>query len=466
MSVVSLPPSYNYAESKPAATSAGSAVFSKIRSDGITYSAGDVLRLTLPTGANQFLSPQDSFVSFKFTPTFTNTAGAVRIDGTAYSIIKRLTVYHGSSMIENITNSNRLFNALFDVQAGQSERASASINLLIDENQTAGAASNGYMYGAALTSGVAYQVSFCLPSVLGAFSDKALPLAWLNNAEIFLEIELESATKVLTTRTADSISGSTGLCTALAVTGYTVSEFYYNACITNLSSDVGNVLKQAMLSRPLVIPAISYRGEQRVVSASASSFADKLSFQFSSMKGIMWFLTNATTSNGTITATNLNAAVTTRACGDLEQFWISLDGADFPASHIRGGREYDITGALPVIAATSRMTGAEVFGHLERYLNQNSSPGLQASLTKELYCNVNTSYANDTADNKRFVGAISLDRFDNDNQRQLQGTNTMSSQVQINIAWTTGLAEQCNLYVYAMYDLGLEIVDGLLVPRY
>lgn len=456
MSVVSLPPSFNYAEMKPPASSAGNAVFSKIRSDGISYSAGDVLRLTLPTGANQFLSPQDSFVSFKFTPTFTNTAGAVRIDGTAYSIIKRLSIYHGSSLIENITNANRLYNALFDVQCGQSDRASGTINLLIDENQTAGQASNGYMYGAALTSGVAYQVSFCLPSVLGAFSDKALPLAWLNNAEIFLEIELESATKVLTTRTADGLSGTIGTCTALAVTGYSITEFYYNACITSLSSDVGNVLKQAMMARPLVLPAISYRGEQRVVSASATSFADKLSFQFSSMKGIMWWLTNAQTSNGVIAATNLNAAVTTRAPGDLDQFWISLDGADFPASHIKAGQE----------VAGSSISGAEVLGHLERYLNQNSAPGFNASVTKLLYCNSLTTYANDNADSKRFVGAISLDRFDNDNQRQLQGTNTMSSQVQINVAWTTGLSEQCNLYAFAMYDLGLEIIDGLLVPRY
>jgi hypothetical protein len=459
MSVVSLPPSFNYAETKPAATSAGSAVFSKIRSDGITYSAGDVLRLTLPTGANQFLSPQDSFVSFKFTPTFTNTGGLVRLDGTAYSLIKRLTVYHGSSMVENITNANRLFNAIYDIQVSQSDRATGTINLLIDENQLASPAiSNGYMYGAALTSGVAYQVSFTLPSILGAFSDKALPLAWLNNAEIFLEIELESATKVLTTRVANSISGATGVgvTTALAVTGYSISEFYYNACITNLSSDVGNVLKQAMLSRPLVIPAISYRGEQRVVSAGATSFADKLSFQFSSMKGMMWWLTNAQTSNGTIANTNLGSAITTRASGDLDQFWVSLDGADFPASHIKAGVE---------IAGVS-ICGAEVLGHLERYLNQNSVPGYAASLTKDIYCNSVTTYASDLADAKKFVAAISLDRFDNDNQRQLQGTNTMSSQVQINVAWTTDIDEQCNLYAYAMYDLGLEIVDGLLVPRY
>lgn len=455
MSVVSLPPSFNYAETKPAATSAGSAVFSKIRSDGISYSAGDVARITIPTGANQFLSAQDSFLTLKFTPTFTNTTGNVRLDGTAYSLIKRLTVYHGSSMIENITNANRLYNAIYDIQVGQSERASGTINLLIDENQVAANASNGYMYGAPLTSGVAYQVSFCLPSILGSFSDKAIPLAWLNNAEMFLEIEFETATKVLTTRVADSISGSIGVATALSVTGYSVTEMYYNACITNLSSDVGNVLKQAMMSRPLILPAISYRGEQRVVSAGASSFADKLSFQFSSMKGIMWWLTNAQTSNGVIAAFNLNAAVSTRASGDLDQFWVSLDGNDWPSSHIKAGQE-----------TATRICGAEVLGHLERYLNQNAVPGYAASLTKDIYCNSLTTYASDNADAKKFVGAISLDRFDNDNQRQLQGTNTMASQVQINVAWTTGLGEQCYLYAYAMYDLGLEIIDGLLVPRY
>jgi hypothetical protein len=453
MSVVSLPPSFNFAEMKPAASAAGEAVFSKIRSDNSSYSAGDVLRLTIPTGNNMFLSGQDSFISFRFTPTFTNTAGAVRIDGSAYSIIKRLTVYHGSSMIENILNANRLYNGLYDIQSNFAERATGTINLLVDE--TSGIGTNGYTYGAVMTSGVSYQVSMCLPSILGSFCDKAIPLAWLNAAEIFIEIELESATKVLTTRTADSISGSTGLCTALAVTGYSVSEFYYNACITTLSGDVGNVLKQAMMARPLVIPAVSYRGEQRTISASATAFSDKFSFQFSSMKGIVWWLTNAQTSNGVIAATNLNAAITTRAPGDLDQWWVSLNGQDFPPSHIKAGQE-----------TATRIVGAEVLSHLERHLNQVAVPGFSASLTKELYCNSATTYANDTADAKKFVAGLSLDRFDNDNQRQLQGVNTMSAQFQLSLAFTSAIAETSYVYAYGMYDLGLELLDGLLVPRY
>lgn len=453
MSVVSLPPSFNFGELKPAATAAGEAVYSKIRSDNSTYSAGDVLRLTIPTGNNMFLSGQDSFVSFKFTPTFTNTGGAVRVDGSAYSIIKRLTVYHGSSMVENILNANRLYNGLYDIQAGAAERATGSINLLVDE--VGGIGLNNYTYGAALTSGVAYNVSMCLPSILGSFCDKAIPLAWLNAAEIYIEIELESATKVLTTRTPDSISGSTGVATALAVTGYSISEFYYNACITTLSGDVANVLKQAMMSRPLVIPAVSYRGEQRTVSATATAFSDKFSFQFSSMKGIIWWLTNAQTSNGAIAATNLNAAITTRASGDLDQWYVSLNGQDFPPSHIKAGQE-----------TATRIAGAECLAHLERHLNQVAVPGFNASLTKEIYCNSVTTYASDTADAKKFVAGLSLDRFDNDNQRQLQGVNTMSAQFQLSLAWTTPVSETMYVYAYGMYDLGLELLDGLLVPRY
>lgn len=453
MSVVSLPPSFNFAEMKPAASAAGDAVYSKIRSDNSTYSAGDVLRLTIPTGNNMFLSGQDSFVSFKFTPTFTNTAGAVRVDGTAYSIIKRLTVYHGSSMVENILNANRLYNGLYDIQSNFADRATGTINLLVDE--TSGIGTNGYTYGAVMTSGTSYNVSFCLPSILGSFCDKAIPLAWLNAAEIYIEIELEAATKVLTTRTADSISGSTGLCTALAITGYTISEFYYNACITTLAGDVANVLRQAMMARPLVIPAVSYRGEQRTISASATAFSDKFSFQFSSMKGIVWWLTNAQTSNGAIAATNLNAAITTRGAGDLDQWWVSLNGQDFPPSHIKAGQE-----------SGTRILGAEVLSHLERHLNQVATPGFSASLTKELYCHSATTYASDTADAKKFVAGLSLDRFDNDNQRQLQGVNTMSAQFQLSLAFTSAVSETSYVYAYGMYDLGLELLDGLLVPRY
>ena len=455
MSVVSLPPSFNFGELKPAATAAGDAVYSKIRSDNSTYSAGDVIRLTIPTGNNMFLSGQDSFVSFKFTPTFTNTGGNVRLDGTAYSLIRRLTVYHGSSMVENILNANRLYNALYDVQVSPAERASGTINLMIDE--TGGIGTNNYSYGAVLTSGVTYNVSFCLPSILGSFCDKAIPLAWLNAAEIYIELELESATKILTTRVASSVSGATGVgvTTALAVTGYSVSEFYYNACITTLSGDVANVLKQAMMSRPLVIPAISYRGEQRTISATATAFSDKFSFQFSSMKGILWWLTNAQTSNGAIAATNLGAAITTRAPGDLDQWWVSLNGQDFPPSHIKAGRE-----------TATLISGAECLSHLERHLNQVAAPGYGASMTKAVYCDNQTAYADDLALAKKFVAGLSLDRFDNDNQRQLQGVNTMSAQFQLSLSFTSGLEETVYVYAYGMYDLGLELLDGLLVPRY
>lgn len=467
MSVVQLPPSYNLTDVKPASSSAGQSVYSKIRSDNATYSAGDVLRLTIPTGNGQFLSAPDSFITGKITPTFTGGAGpgAMRMDGSIYSIFRRITVYHGSSMIENILNANRLYNALYDVQTGPSERASGSVNLLVDEGNVtylttpnvtvSGLGLTGYTYGAIMASGQAYNFSLCLPSILGSFAEKALPLAFMSAAELYIEIELEAGVRVFTSRTADSISGSIGAFTTAPTPTYSISEFYYNACITNLSSDVTNVLRQAMLSRPVIIPCISYRGEQRVVSASATSFSDKFSFQFSSMKGVMWWLTCGATANGNVTSNNYNAAVTTRSPGNLMEWFVSQNGQDFPPSHIRAGDE-----------GASRIFGAEVFAHLERYLNQNAAAGLQSVVTKELYCNSTTTAADDAANAKKFVAALSLDRFDGENQRALSGVNTMSSQFQITLQFNTGVTETMNLYAYAMFDLGLELVDGLLVARY
>jgi len=454
MSVVSLPPSFNFAENKPASSKSGSAVYSKIRSDNSTYNDGDVIRISIPTGNNMFLSGQDSFFSGKIKPTFTSTAGAVRLDSSIYSIIKRVTIYHGSSMIENITNANRLYNALFDMQCSPADRGAASINLLVDE--IGGIGTNNYSYGRAVATTVTYDFAFCLPSLLGSLCDKAIPLAWLNSAEIYVEIELESATKVLTTRTPDSISGSTGVCTALSNVTYQISEFYYNACITSLSGEVSNMLKQAMLSQPLIIPAVSYRGEQRTLNANSTSFSDKFAFQFSSMKGIIWWLTNGQTSNGAIAATNLNAAVTTRTSGPLDQWYISCNGEDFPPSHIKSG-----------IETTDRIFGAEVLSHLERYMNTVAVPGMRSTFTKELYCNSLCTYASDTADAKKFVGGLSLDRYDNDNQRQMQGIDTQSAQFQLCLQFTgTGPGESCYLYAFAMFDMGLELLDGLLVTRY
>ena len=454
MSVVQLPPSYNLTDVKPASSAGGQAVYSKIRSDNATYGAGDVLRLTIPTGNNMFLSAPDSFITGKIKPTITGgVAGSMRVDGSIYSIFKRITVYHGSSMIENILNANRLYNALYDVQCGPSERTSGSVNLLVDEG---GIGMNNYTYGNSVTSGTTYSFSLCLPSILGSFAEKAIPLAMMGAAELYIEIELEQGVRVFTSRIGDSVSGTIGAyTTAPTAVTYEISEFYYNACITNLSSDVTGILKQAMMSRPVILPCISYRGEQRVVSASATSFSDKFSFQFSSCKGIMWWLTNGSTANGAIVSNNYNAAVTTRAPGDLNEWWISLNGQDFPPSHIKAGQE-----------SATRIFGSEPFAHLERYLNQNAAAGLQSVLTKELYCHSLTTAVSDGNDAKKFVAAVSLDRFDGENQRALSGVNTMSAQVQLAMQFTTGVTETMNLYAFSLFDLGLELLDGLLVARY
>lgn len=473
MSVVQLPPSYNLTDVKPASSASGQAVYSKIRSDNATYGAGDVIRLTIPTGNNMFLSAPDSFITGRIRPTFTGGAGAgaaMRMDGSIYSIFRRITVYHGSSMIENILNANRLYNALYDVQCGPSERTSGSVNLLTDE--TTGIGTNNYTYGAVMASGTTYSFSLCLPSILGSFAEKAIPLAFMGAAELYIEMELEAGVRAFTSRVGDSISGTTGIFTTAPTATYEISEFYYNACITNLAPDVAGVLRQAMMSRPVILPCISYRGEQRVVSASATSFSDKFSFQFSSCKGILWWLTNGLTANGAVINTNYNAAITTRAPGDLMEWWVSLNGQDFPPSHIKAGAEIPVADNV-----SSRIHGAECFAHLERFLNQNAAAGLQSVLTKELYCNSNTfasasaapagsTAGSDQGDAKKFVAALSLDRFDGENQRALSGVNTMSSQVQIALQFTTGVSQTMNLYAFAMFDLGLELVDGLLIARY
>jgi len=466
MSVLQLPPSYNLVDQKVASTSAGQPIMSKIRSDNADYSAsqgnGDVIRISIPTGQSSWLSPQDSFITGKFTPTWTEGTGPgnVKIDGTAYSLIRRCSLYHGSSLIENLVGAGRLYNALFDVQAGASERAAGTVNLMIEE--AGGIGSNMYTYGTTLVSGRTYNFSFCLPSILGIWSEKCLPLGFMDAAELYLELELEAANRVFTTRVGDTISGTVGAYTAPPTNlSYKVSEIYYNACITSLGSEVQNILKQALMSKPMVIPCISYRGEQRVVSASAGSFSDKFSFQFSSLKTILWWLTTSATANGQVISNNLNAAVTTRTAGSLDQYYCSINGSDYPASHIKAGAE-----------TADRIFGAECMGQLERAFNANVTPGMSSVLTKEVYCNSITlsvgaaGTGSDAADAKKFVGALSLDRFDNNNTNSLMGMNTMSSQVQLSLQFTTGVSESMNLYAYAQFDMALELVDGILVARY
>jgi hypothetical protein len=445
----------NLAEGKQSAVTSANASFQRIRSDNTSYTDGDIIRIECPCGrAGDFLHGSDSFFSGKIKFDFASTgAGFVSIDQCIYSIIKSIKIYHGSNLIDSVDHANRLYNAIYDLQVHTSERAGDSINMMVLDDETNQI--SGY-FGQVLLPNVEYDFSFTLPcALLGSLSDKSVPLGWMGASSLYLEITLESANRVLTTQEQSGADprGRIGQCATLAVTKYTVSDIYYNAQITQIGSQYNNILLSAFSGKPIVIPGVSFRGEQKTMSAASTSFSDKFSFQLSSVKLLLWFLCNSTTVNGDISGANLGRAITQRQCGRLNEFNISLNGTSFPSQPIKSGD-----------ASTGVQYMANVYSHLLRAFNLNSSTEKGGVLCKGNYCDSLTTGASEGLV-KRFIGALSMDRFDQENERYMSGMNTVGQNLVLDIKFNAAHSTAQNIYAYVQYDCAYELVDGLLTVQ-
>jgi hypothetical protein len=455
MSAINFPTSMNLASQKETSITSANASFQRIRSDNATYNDGDIVRLELSTGRKgQYLHGSDSFLSGKVKFEYTKTAGIVRIDSNAYSLFKSVKLYHGSNLIDNVYNANRLYSALYDFQVHQSEKIGDQINMM---GMNDAGIILGSHHGAAVASDVFYDFSLTLPcALIGSLSDRALPLGWMGSSSLYLEIELETAGRVLSTQgiIADGERGALGTCSALAIAKYTMSDIYYNAKVTEIGSQYDDILLNAFQGRPIVIPGVSWRGEQKSMNPT-TSFSDKFSFQLSSVKMFIWWIVNSATSLGTpVTGTNLvnvNNSISQRQCGKLKEFWLSLNGVNFPSQPIKAGNS----------SVTNRQYMAETYCHLLRAFNLNSSTERGGIIGYHAYSDSATTIASDSLV-KRFIGAIDLDRFDGENDKYMQGTNTMGQNLQFNVTWETAQSENQMLYAYVMYDCAYELVDGLL----
>jgi hypothetical protein len=80
---------------------------------------GRVIMFNIPCGRRgQFLSPRASYFKFRVN-NYNTTAGAIlTLDYSAQALISRLEVYHGSNLLEQISEYNVLAHILKDIQSG------------------------------------------------------------------------------------------------------------------------------------------------------------------------------------------------------------------------------------------------------------------------------------------------------------------------------------------------------------
>jgi hypothetical protein len=461
MSTANFPSSMNLANSKQSCITNCMPSFQRIRSDNSEYRSGDIIRLEVPTGRKgDHLHGADSFIEFKVKTNFTGGTGpagaGVCLDGSAYSFFKSLRIYHGSNLLVSQQYANRCWSALYDIQCNSAERDADQICLGINPVNSV---ESKNIFGVDIESGDTYAFSFTLPvSLLGSLQDHSTPLGWMGASSIYLELEIEKPELCFTTRFSTAVtgvSGAVGVCTAPPVyTSMTLSDIYYNAKISQLGAEYDNLLLSAFQGRPIKIPAVEWKGEQKTISAT-NAFSDKFSFQYGSVNMLLWWITNQSTANGLPYLTNnYNSAITQRACGTLSNYFLTLNGSQFPTQPISAALNNANIGAGAQFMAVP-------YQQLLRTFNQNSDCNSGGILNYGLYSNNSTSLASD-GNSKRFAAGLSLNRVDGSNEKYLSGTNTMGSNFVLNVNWEYALSTPHFLFCYIQHDVAFELIDGLL----
>lgn len=446
---MSLPKVLNYGSNKPMSANAKASI-NRYRSDNSSYTQGDTVRIEVPTNRNgQSLFPHDSFLEGKIKINGSaSAAGAstIALDQSIYSIFSRLRVIHGSTVLEDTLNANKVWTTLLDIQLNASERCGNSINLLVNDASTSiGTVYNGGMSGqrfltfSAITGATDSNLfDFCLniPSALvGSLSQKALPIGEMGASSLYIELELAPA--------------SVAFCSTVATTtinSYTVQDIYYNAKIATLPSDVQNALNSL---GKIELPAFSYKCEVKALPSGISSFNDKIAFNYSSIKTFMFFLQNQATANGAI----VSRSVSSRTKGNINEYYLSINGESYPTQPISNiSRMYcELQRSFDALTDTN-------FGGILSLKNYNVN---DVSATTDAFV-----IDDSTTNEKRFVASVDLEKFNHSSEVLMSGTSTIGQSLNLIVNFSSALGSACNLYAVALYDVIYVLENGQLTPKW
>lgn len=436
---MSLPKEYNFS-TKPNSASCTPQIL-RFRSQNSSYSSGDTIRIEIPTGRNgMYLYGHSSVIEGKVKLNLQGTAGnaggtlGAQIDQSVYSMFRRVRLLHSNETLTDTLYCNRLWSAIYDLQKSISSRQGDTIHKLVSSTDK----TQGVTFRtAAIAIGnrdnhVTEEIdfAFCLPnSLIGTMADKALPLSRMGASNMVLELELDSALRVF------KAEATSATAAAVASINYTISEIYLNTKISILSPDV----EQDLINTTgglIIIPGIDYKGEQKVISANATTFNDKFAFNFSSVKNFLFWNGNQTTCDGAID-TN---AITSRPFCRLKEYYLTLNGVQYPSQPIQNPSMMYIN----LLRAYDGVTCSQFSGIIGK-----------------------TNYIEGTGNNDsvvgRFIGGIDLDRFNNGSHDVLiTGTSTIGQNMNLVQTFSTAATVALNTYGFCMYDVLYRLEGGLL----
>lgn len=295
------------------------------------YNQNDTIIFNLPTRNNLCFVPTESYLKFNatFTNTDTDVANYYRLDSNgAHGFIRRIRVFHGSNLLEDIDNYEVLAKMMFDLQAPYtatqgklSITSGTRSDLALDKAArtkaffTSGAATDTQLasafnaipskviipnHGALLNpttgtvavNGTITTQTFCinLISIIGTLcNEKYFPLFACKSAALRLEIQLVPN---LYNAVATDQAGK-----------FTIKDVEYVMNTIELSDSAMGIIQSSLNGEPLQFCITDYRNyvwNGSIPNTSATSFSVPINAKFSSLKSIL-IASRDTGKTGTVT---------------------------------------------------------------------------------------------------------------------------------------------------------------------
>jgi hypothetical protein len=261
---------------------------------GSEFAPGSKIELWIPSGTpGDHLDPHSSYRCYDIQ---NGSAGTITLDGSAYSVIDQLDVFHGSVHLSNIRQAGLLATMMMDASVSGDDRSRAYTAAGTGEFAVEGtlnaaniAAGVYARTGASIAPGESLKVAIAVPNLLGSLALRAIPVGMLMDA---LRLEIK-----LTTDGRDW--GSSTVVNAADMGLLRVTNVRFHLQMVKLSMDTEAALLESQGVR-LISPAMDYEHYSTTVAANSGRMSYQIPHRTRSVTAIFAVFRN----NSTIGAAN------------------------------------------------------------------------------------------------------------------------------------------------------------------
>jgi hypothetical protein len=475
------------------------------------YAPGGLVRLEIPTSPGTFLQCGTTTLKFDFNISSTIPPGArgdgsVLFDSTAASLIRRIRVYSGSSLIEDINEYSKIYECMKDATASSAEEettgsiegypnteliapavAPAGAPLLTFQNDLVLVNANvrrqdvrqdcllPTQLNALAVDNVPYQFEIPVMSgTIGTMCPKWFPLGAAGAAPIRIEVELNNNNSGVIQTAASTNPGALVPGARPNAATWTIQNVEVHCDIVQLDNNAMRLVDESV-GGEYVVNTSSFRHSQAAVPAGATASSTILPFRFSSAKA---FLSRSYSQVGqNVLETNSQTGATR---GNAIEYHHMVGSSHVPANNVRLGQAQQpglAAAAGPhqntqwrqgAVEGVSELMKAVHGKNILQVSNKINSTNWNRDVCPALI--TGGPGAGQEVQRGTFTYAVDLESQGKASELIENGTSTVSLQCFLNITYgglaAVGTPEAQVLHSWCLHDLRLEYVGGVCIARF